>query len=90
MLFTMPAIVFDRSSRTRPKENLLRSQATNIKVSRETGRLTDEPSDFDLSTQHVPDVERMMRGVMVACGIPKEEIERMLRERRDRADCVIN
>jgi bacterioferritin-associated ferredoxin len=36
-----------------------------------------------LVAEHVPNVERMMRGVMVACGVSREEIERLLRERRE-------
>ena len=84
-MLLMLGIVFDHSSRTRPKKNILRSQATHIKVSRETGQLA-EPADLVLSAEHVPNVERMIRGVMVACGIPNEEIERMLRDRRDREE----
>jgi hypothetical protein len=38
---------------------------------------------FDVVAEHTPNVERMMRGVMLACGINREDIERLLRERRE-------
>lgn len=89
-MFTMLAVVFDQAILMQLKKNLLRSQTTQIKVSRHSGRLDDGPADLDLSAEHVPDVERMMRGVMIACGITKDEIERMLRDRRDREGGLVN
>lgn len=68
---------------------ILRSQTSHIKVSQPRGPL-GERVELDLRAEHVPNVERMMRGVMIACGISKEEIERLLRDRRERESSSIN
>lgn len=46
------------------------------------------PPSFVLIVQHAPNIERMMRGVMIACGLAREDIERLLKERRERLKCV--
>jgi hypothetical protein len=81
VLCTTLALAFEGSILTPLRKNILRSQTTHIKVCRQSGLSNEQ--DLPLSVEHVPSFERMMRGVMIACGVPKEEIERMLKERRD-------
>ena len=57
----------------------LRTEALHIKLAQ------PQPTpEFVLVSEHAPNVERMMRGVMIACGVTRDEIERLLRERRER------
>ena len=55
----------------------LRTEALPIKLT------NLPPPALVLITEHAPNVERMMRGVMAACGVGREEMERLLRERRE-------
>jgi hypothetical protein len=59
-------------------DKALNSQPSHIRVAEQ--RTTPE---FELVAEHAPNVERMMRGVMVACGVSRNEIERLLKERRE-------
>jgi hypothetical protein len=55
----------------------LRTEALHIKLAQPPA------SEFVLVAEHVPNIERMMRGVMAACGMGRNEIERLLKERRE-------
>lgn len=58
----------------------LRTEALHTKVA--------EPiaPPFYLAAQYAANTERMMRGVMIACGLTREDIERLLKERRKRVE----
>jgi hypothetical protein len=48
----------------------LRTEALHIKLAHPLAA-----QDFVLVAEHAPNTERMMRGVMIACGVTRDEIE---------------
>ena len=56
----------------------LRTEALRIKLAQ-----PPPAPEFVLVAEHAPNIERMMRGVMIACGVTSDQIERLLRERRE-------
>ena len=56
----------------------LRTEWFHIKVAE-----PPPPPAFVLFVEQAPNIERMMRGVMIACGLTREDIERLLKERRE-------
>jgi hypothetical protein len=64
----------DKAGRT------LRTEGLRIKVAEPPAPM------FFLAAKYAPNTERMMRGVMIACGLTREDIERLLKERRKRAE----
>src|SRR4051794_40443361 len=52
------------------------------KVSMSTEGSSRSKSIPDIVVTHAPDIERMLRGLLTALGLPKEEVARIILERR--------
>jgi hypothetical protein len=59
------------------QDNLLRQSARQSKV---------QTPPIQVTAEYVPDTERMLRGLMLVLEVDRTEIERLLKERRERID----